>query len=609
MLQAYVYIRFSTLKQEKGASKERQLDDCRAYCTRKGWPVIEEIEDLGRSAWKGDHLKSGNLGKFAARVHAGEIPPGSVLVVEKLDRLSRQDVRFTQRWLEDLCAAGISIATVSGDRVYDDESLRTNLMQTLEVLLVGKLAHDESQNKSDRIGDSWRRKQEKAKAGVVMTTKCPGWLKVKEDRSGFDLIPDRVAVAREVYQRAADGHGARSIAQQLNARGVPSWGDARKDGRVIGWTDGFLVDLLRSPAVEGEYHPNFRPKKGNLSDAPVLGYYPRIIDADLVARARAAVASRKGTGGRYRHTMTNLFQGLCVCWSCGGRMTMRRTPVTKADGTKRYDSNLQCANAYSALRCEQRAFFNYTRFEQTALDAILHLTLSDRFFQRAASSVQLAIKVAEIEKALTLKRDEAKRLVRLLAAMDDMPEVEEELRAAQRFIRENEQALKVAQEELTRAKGAVSPAEHLQRVMDVREAIEHEDEDTRTDARMKVNEAMRAVVQQVVCNANDEAFGGSRTFTVNLPLGAVVIDTNGKHLNGQTQLGELLELSPHDMADIKRRSADWAEELINAFELLEAREGPTEQPTEWPDEKPAASFAFGVDGMPKGAKVPRRAKR
>lgn len=609
MLQAYVYIRFSTLKQEKGASKERQVEECRAHCARKGWPVVEEIEDLGRSAWKGDHLKSGRLGEFARRVHNGEIAPGSVLVVEKLDRLSRQDVRFTQRWLEDLCSAGISIATVSGDRLYDDESLRSNLMQTLEVLLVGKLAHDESQNKSERIGDSWRRKQEKAKAGVVMTTKTPGWLRVKDDRSGLDTIPDRVAVVNEVYQKAADGFGVRAIAQQLNAKGIPSWGDARRDGRVIGWTDGFLVDVLRSPVVEGEYHPNYRPKKGNLSQAPVLGYYPRVVDADLVARARAAVASRKGTGGRYRHTVTNLFQGLCVCVACGGRMQMRRTPVLRADGSTRYDSNLQCANAYAALRCEQKAFFNYAKFETTALDAILHLTLSDRFFQRAASSIQLAIKVAEIEKTLALKRDEAKRLVRLLATMDDMQEVEDDLRAVQRAIRENEQALKVAQEELTKAKGEVSPAEHLRRVVDVREAIEHEDENTRTDARMKVNEAMKAVVQKVVCNAKDAEHEGRRTFTIRLPLGDIVIDTEGRNLNDQWHLSEHMGLTPSDMADVKRRSNGGIEELLNALVLMDEREKanptPTEpdaEPFDW-DQKPTASYLFTADGKAKGRKA------
>lgn len=503
-MQAYVYIRFSTPKQEKGASKERQAEDCLAYCARKGWPVVEVLEDLGKSAWKGDHLKSGQLGRFAERVHAGEIAPGSVLVVEKLDRLSRQEVRTTQRWLEDLCAAGIAIATVSGDRVYDDESLRGSLMATLEVLLIGKLAHDESQNKSDRIGDSWRRKQEKAKAGVVMTTKTPGWLRVTEDRSRIEEIPERVALVREIYELAANGYGARAIAQTLNKRGAPSFREAWKDGQVVGWTHGFVGDLLLSPSVEGEYHPNYRAKKRNISTAPILGYYPRVVDADLVARARAAITSRKGQGGRYRQNMSNLFQGVCVCGACGGRMTTRRTRRTLAGGTRVHYNYLQCANAMAALKCEQREFFDYAKFEPAALDAILHLALNDSFFQKAASSVQLSIKVAEMEKELALARDAARRLVRLLATMDDMPEVEDELRATKQAMHELEQKIVSTRNELTVANGRVSPDEHLRRVIDVRSVIEDDDEDVRIAARLKVNEAMRAVVDQVRCQVDQD---------------------------------------------------------------------------------------------------------
>ncbi|MDZ4370934.1 MAG: recombinase family protein, partial [Phenylobacterium sp.] len=60
-----LYIRFSTKRQETGASRERQLEDCHAYAARQGWNVTRLIEDLGRSAWSGDHLNSGNLGTLA----------------------------------------------------------------------------------------------------------------------------------------------------------------------------------------------------------------------------------------------------------------------------------------------------------------------------------------------------------------------------------------------------------------------------------------------------------------------------------------------------------------------------------------------------------------
>jgi len=50
---AIIYARFSTPSQEKGDSLDRQLTDCRDFCQRNNLNVVEEIADLGRSAYKG----------------------------------------------------------------------------------------------------------------------------------------------------------------------------------------------------------------------------------------------------------------------------------------------------------------------------------------------------------------------------------------------------------------------------------------------------------------------------------------------------------------------------------------------------------------------------
>jgi hypothetical protein len=138
-MRAVIYIRFSTQKQERGASRDRQLELCQQFCEQRGWPVDEIIEDLGRSAWTGAHLAAGRLGEFAARVRNGDVASDTVLVVEKLDRLSRQETRTTLRWMEDLCAAGLTISTVDGGKVYDDAGLRADLMGVFEILMRAKL--------------------------------------------------------------------------------------------------------------------------------------------------------------------------------------------------------------------------------------------------------------------------------------------------------------------------------------------------------------------------------------------------------------------------------------------------------------------------------------
>src|SRR5262245_19340268 len=89
---AYSYIRFSRPEQSLGDSERRQVDAARAYAARKGLDFDETLQlvDRGRSGYKGDHRTKGVLGKFLKAVEAGDVPAGSILIVENLDRLSRE---------------------------------------------------------------------------------------------------------------------------------------------------------------------------------------------------------------------------------------------------------------------------------------------------------------------------------------------------------------------------------------------------------------------------------------------------------------------------------------------------------------------------------------
>src|SRR6266581_6112762 len=90
---AYSYVRMSTKVQSKGASKARQLEDSARYAAEHGLELVREeeaYEDIGVSAFKGQNVQSGALGRFLKAVRERKINPGSYLLVESLDRLSRQ---------------------------------------------------------------------------------------------------------------------------------------------------------------------------------------------------------------------------------------------------------------------------------------------------------------------------------------------------------------------------------------------------------------------------------------------------------------------------------------------------------------------------------------
>jgi DNA invertase Pin-like site-specific DNA recombinase len=229
MLTASIYYRFSTTSQERGSSKERQIEDCEALCHRNGWEIVEVFGDAGKSAWSGAHLNGGKLGGFAERVRSGEIGAGHVLVVEKLDRLSREEIVVARNWIEEMCGLGIQISTVQG-HTLTKANVQTDIMVMLEMLFRAKLAKDESDQKSERVSAAMARNLEKAKTeGRILTSRCHGWLRVNKDRTGFDVIENRAETVRKIYQMSADGYGRLHIAKTLNSMGddYRVWGKSK----------------------------------------------------------------------------------------------------------------------------------------------------------------------------------------------------------------------------------------------------------------------------------------------------------------------------------------------------------------------------------------------
>ena len=122
---AYSYLRFSTPEQAKGDSLRRQLALAEAYAKRNGLQLDAELSlrDLGVSAFRGANAAVGALGAFLKAISDGLVPKGSLLLVEALDRVSRQTARKAVRTLEEIVEAGITVVTLNDGKAYTLESL------------------------------------------------------------------------------------------------------------------------------------------------------------------------------------------------------------------------------------------------------------------------------------------------------------------------------------------------------------------------------------------------------------------------------------------------------------------------------------------------------
>jgi DNA invertase Pin-like site-specific DNA recombinase len=397
MATAYSYIRCSTPEQLKGDTLRRQLADTKEWAAKHGHVLDDTLRDLGRSAFKGAHAKFGALRAFLDLVEGGEVAKGSYLVVESLDRLSREAVLDALPRLLDLIAAGITIVTLADGQEYSDTRLRADPSPLIMSLLIMMRAHEESKTKSVRVGKAWANKRVRAaESGQAMTAVCPAWIKlVGGPRSGrYELIPERAAIVARIFEDTIAGMGRRMIARALNAERVPTWGVGGKRGLM--WHDSYVQKILENPAAFGRFEPLSKRAGGDGSGNVVLdNYFPAAIDEATFYAATAAAKSRGSGGGRTSSGHRNLLRGLAKCGSCGGNLT------TVDKGKRSSGPKLICSAANIGAGCDDRTYYAYAPLEMGVLAAV-----SDRLDQLVLSSRDRAAEIRVRRDAAIARRAE-----------------------------------------------------------------------------------------------------------------------------------------------------------------------------------------------------------
>src|ERR1700722_2749337 len=243
---AYSYLRFSAPEQAKGDSFRRQVSLAVEYANRHNLDLDDSLSfhDLGVSAYHGLNAETGQLGALLEAVRVGLIPDGSVILVESLDRISRQAARKALRVIESILETGVSVVTLSDGREYTIESLDGDPISLLMALLTFIRANEESVTKSRRIAAAWESKRERAHE-CPLTSRLPGWIRLLPDKRTLVLIPEQAAIVQRIYNEALSGRGALSIARLMNVEGIPLSGAGGPKGRM--WYGGTISKLLKNP--------------------------------------------------------------------------------------------------------------------------------------------------------------------------------------------------------------------------------------------------------------------------------------------------------------------------------------------------------------------------
>jgi DNA invertase Pin-like site-specific DNA recombinase len=290
----------------------------REFCTRFNLtPSGEAYIDRGKSGYNGSHRRKGQLGDLIDAAKQGKFEKGTIIVVEAWDRLGRLRPDRQTALVAELLQTGVSIGICRLGDIFSDDDFGTHKWTTLAIF--AQLAHAESKQKSERIHSAWNKKRQRAREeGELLTSRLPAWLELVN--GVIRPIPERVATIRRILQLTIDGCGLTRIVKLLTQEGVPAFGEAetpkpnRTRSKYSGkwrrhYVGGFAVDRR----LLGEHQP--RDDEGKPLGEMLPGYYPVVVEPELLDRAREAQTTRRYAGRKPgtvqgRVAVTNLFSGL-----------------------------------------------------------------------------------------------------------------------------------------------------------------------------------------------------------------------------------------------------------------------------------------------------------
>lgn len=320
---AISYLRFSTPEQEQGDSFRRQTKMADDYAALHGLRLDEEFrfEDRGVSAYRGANNRIGALGAIQRAAEDGVIPVGSYLLVENLDRLSRETPWKAVGKLQSIVGAGLIVVTLNDGAVFSEETMNgeDGMLRLFGAIISMSRANEESRIKSGRLTAAWEAKREEASAtGKRLTKIAPAWLSA-EGEDDWEIDKQKVAIVQRVFEMYRDGTGKDGIAKALNREGVEPLG---RGGR---WHPSAVQKLLGNASVIGVCTPHrtvvIEGKKGREPLEPIAGYFPPIIEQSLWDDVQARRRAVKPRGASARHPVQNVLAGIARCPRCEGSMT------------------------------------------------------------------------------------------------------------------------------------------------------------------------------------------------------------------------------------------------------------------------------------------------
>ncbi|HFI1088336.1 TPA: recombinase family protein [Enterobacter hormaechei] len=373
----YSYVRFSSERQSKGSSVERQKSNIdqlvKKIALEHNLEIFEEYQDFGVSAFKGKNATEGALSEFITHVDTGKIPRGSYLLIESLDRFSRANAMRAVNMFTSLLLKGIVVITGIDNQVYKESDVNNDTLQQLmfSVMLFSR-ANEESATKSHRTISSAlmkiKRHQQRKPGDPVVAIKELGLDKWWTDSSSGFVKPHPVyfPIAQKLIELKQKGYSNRLILAYLQENHP-----APTEGKSRGKWNMQHASRIIEPAIHGQKVINVNGESFVLDD-----YYPAITTKEEYERLKFQIGNKSFAPLKEKNPEIPLLSGIGIlyCEHCGCHMFKMKSTVKNQPYAYRY----VCASRDSHRNCSKWGF------RASTLERALLQLLADRVFVEAA---------------------------------------------------------------------------------------------------------------------------------------------------------------------------------------------------------------------------------
>jgi DNA invertase Pin-like site-specific DNA recombinase len=492
-IQVFSYQRFSSIKQSDGDSIRRQTKRRDDWLARHNLVLDDRLtyKDAAKSAHQGRHATEGQLADFLATMDAGKVRPGDVLIIEALDRLTRQKPLEAVGLVSRILTSKIKVVTLDPEREYDWDSAN-NMGVLMELVVILCRGNEESERKSSFSRRNWDQLRLKARTGKPITPSCPGWLRLV-DKNGepvkgvgalrqtggrWEKITEAVEVVNRIVRMALDGYGTEAITKRLNSEGVRTL----KRGKA--WDPMTVRSILRSQALIGAYQPMTRTTGRKLKVGEIIeNFYPAVLSKKEYYRLQETLDNRMPPKGRTGANVRTLFKGLLH--------DLQGASLVLTNKGGRNKPMLVSSAAKIGLPGTKYCSFQYDRFEKYFLRFVKQLKPADLLPRQPEDTTETDIsttegELAEVESRIAVTKKRVATDPNFTTLLDVLRDLDQRRKALV------EQLDKLRQKEHQQ-----TDKETLKETSSIADLLATAED--KTDLRIRLRAQIRRLVESIVC--------------------------------------------------------------------------------------------------------------